>query len=268
MLVADNWACALLTWPALCSVFHYAGYYFRQKTYSEVERVLDAFKRDPNYKKKQRADGMGQPRMGGPPGEGLGQCLGMHSAFIGPCAFAGLYQPPVLCSQLLQAVVLTVCSSTEHPPFHSAHISRVPEGLSIDMGVLCAGCPVCAGYGHQTPAYGQPPGSHTPYGAGMGGYTPHPQQQQPGYGGGYGGGYGQPGQQPYRPAPPAAAAAPYGARPPGPGVPGGGYYQGMPSQQPQPGGYQSGYAPNPGYNPAAGGYQQPPPQPYGYGAAR
>lgn len=43
-----------------------SGFFFRQKTYSEVERVLDAFKRDPNYKKKQVAQG--QQRMGGPPG--------------------------------------------------------------------------------------------------------------------------------------------------------------------------------------------------------
>jgi hypothetical protein len=51
----------------LCDVI-LAGFYFRQKTYPEVERVLDTFKRDPNYKKKQRADGMGQQRM--PPGVG------------------------------------------------------------------------------------------------------------------------------------------------------------------------------------------------------
>jgi hypothetical protein len=57
-----------------------AGFYFRQKTYPDVERVLDTFKRDPNYKKKQRVDGMGQQRMppgklgSATPGGGQGRC--------------------------------------------------------------------------------------------------------------------------------------------------------------------------------------------------
>lgn len=162
-----------------------AGFFFRQQTYGEVERVLDMFKRDPNYKKKQKADGMG-PRMGGHPG-------------------------------------------------------------------------APAGYGQQPPAaggYGQPGSGYTPHHGG--GYTPHnPQQQAGGYV--YGGppaGYVPGGQQPYRPAA-AAAAGPYG-RPPGAppaaagyGAPPGGYGGG--GGQPPP--YQSGYAPNPGYN-QPGGYQQ------------
>lgn len=58
-----------------CCSTNPTGYYFRGRTYPEVERVLDAFKRDPNYKKKQRADQQGgmmaaqqRAMMGGPPG--------------------------------------------------------------------------------------------------------------------------------------------------------------------------------------------------------
>lgn len=71
-------AAPIALWVILCP-----GYYFRQKTYSEVERVLDAFKRDPNYKKKQRADGIGQPRMAGPPGRVLGAELGQSECYFG-----------------------------------------------------------------------------------------------------------------------------------------------------------------------------------------
>lgn len=73
----------LLCCAVLCNVTC-AGFYFRQKTYPEVERVLDTFKRDPNYKKKQRADGMGQQRM--PPGE---ICVGAGGQLLrGVCAEA------------------------------------------------------------------------------------------------------------------------------------------------------------------------------------
>jgi hypothetical protein len=46
-----------------------AGFYFRAKMYPDVERVLDTFKRDPNYKKRQQAAEVAQQRMAGPAGE-------------------------------------------------------------------------------------------------------------------------------------------------------------------------------------------------------
>jgi hypothetical protein len=68
------------------------GFFFRQKTYSEVERVLDAFKRDPNYKKKQVAQG--QQRMGGPPGPAGARG---HTAVTSYACSVGLFcfKPPV-----------------------------------------------------------------------------------------------------------------------------------------------------------------------------
>lgn len=171
------------------------GYYFRGRTYPEVERVLDAFKRDPNYKKKQRADMQGgmmaaqQRMMGGPPGygqqtPGYGQPPGGATPY-GPGGMGG-YNPYGNPQQQQQS------------GYGSGY--GQPPGQQPYRPAPAAAAAAAGGYGARPPGFPGAPPPPPPAAAG-GGFYPAvpPQQQQQGYpGGGYAvnpaaaGGYQQP----------------------------------------------------------------------------
>jgi hypothetical protein len=133
----------------------FAGFYFRSKMYPDVERVLDAFKRDPNYKKKQQAEGMQQQRMaGGAAGEAArGVCCNCWSLKT----WLVLLYPTCWCQvkpSLKHMMSRSLCTAVLTPLSHSQGVVQVllhhaPHGKSSPrltaaaVSLLCATAVYC-----------------------------------------------------------------------------------------------------------------------------